>query len=306
MRLQVGTVFQKGQPDAISRTVLHRQVGRTCLLDYIPGDLEAYHRRWQAILCHTQLLIQARAGDRAAFLPLITPYQAQIFASIRRYTATDTVAQDIAQDAWATVWEKLPSYDPTRANFAAFVMHMARTMRRRAYARRGNPQALARRLQCPTRPGQAEDALLRPLIYEEFVRFTFSGINPPHQAIAYSLCQLLEWLPREVVATLAGLPLRALATMLEQDYLRVAQPPASRLPRLRSYFLPLHQAMHLPLGEVLHDPRTRATHQSLLLSITGHTALQDYFRDKTNARTCTKDIVAWRWATERRLRKILE
>jgi RNA polymerase sigma factor (sigma-70 family) len=272
----------------------------------VPGDIEAYHRRWQAALCDTQLLMQAKAGDHTAFTALITSYQIQIFASVRRYCATNTYAEDIAQDAWTTVWKTLSSYDPTRANFAAFVMHIARTARRRAYARLGKPRELARHLQRLARPHRAEDFLLRPLIYEEFVRFTFSGINPPHQAIAYGLCRLLEWLPREVMATLSGLPLRALATMLEQEYLRAAQPPASRLPRLRAYFAPLHGAMNLPMGEVVHDPKTRETHQTLLLSLTGHTALEDYFREKTDAQTCAKDIVAWRWATERRMRKALE
>jgi DNA-directed RNA polymerase specialized sigma24 family protein len=306
MQQNVAMVLQDPQPHTIHRAGLHRPVGHTTLRDYVTGDPEVFRRRWQDVLTTARLLLHAQARHHHAFSTLFDTYHVQVFRGIRQYTASHADAEEIAQETWARVWETLPTYDPTRGNFAAFVMHQARLMRRRFYAASGQSTDLALLLQRMARTTRPDDALLLPVLYEELLHLAFDGSSPPHQTLAFGFCKLLEWTPRKVVAELSALPLRALATQLEADYLRVAQPPAARRQRLHAYFAPLHSAMNLPLGEVVRDDKTRRTHAAMLACLVGHTALEDYYRNKTNKQQAAADLSYWSYAVERRLKKTLQ
>ena len=120
------------------------------------------------------------------------------------------------------------------------------------------------------------------VMYEELLRLTLSGINPPHHTVAFGFTKLVEWTPGEIVASLSVFPLQRLAAMLEAAYLQAARPPAYRQARLRSYFAPLHAAMPRTLDEVLCDDKTRCTYRALLARTVGQTTLHDYYTDPTN------------------------
>ena len=279
----------------------------------MPCVLRASRQDWAGVdhPCQTEasateaLRIQrAMVGDRGAFETLHNAYATVVYCCIRQHINTTADAQEIAQATWHMVWEKMSTYDPARGNFPAFVLFWARLMRRRYYtAMRKHQHAtlLAQRL---ARSGQAGDeALLVPMMYEELLRLTLGGINPPHQTLAFGFSQLLEWTPREVVGSLSDIPLAKLAAMLETAYLQAVRPPAARLARLRSCFAPLHAAMSHTLDKVLCENKTRRTYSALLARTVGQTAFHNYYRDPGNQQQSAADITCWWFSVERRVKK---
>jgi RNA polymerase sigma-70 factor, ECF subfamily len=60
-------------------------------------------------LTDQQIAAQAGAGDVAAFVQLVERYRAPLIAYVFGLTGQRETAEEIAQDAFCRVWEKLPS-----------------------------------------------------------------------------------------------------------------------------------------------------------------------------------------------------
>jgi len=58
----------------------------------------------------SQLVEQARCGDRAAASKLIEVFYKRIYALLRRLAANDTDAADLTQRTFGRVWQALPSF----------------------------------------------------------------------------------------------------------------------------------------------------------------------------------------------------
>lgn len=277
-----------------------------CVLRASRQDWPGVDHPYQTEASATEALRIQRAmeGDREAFDTLHNAYAIVVYCCIRQHINTTADAQEIAQATWHMVWKKMPTYDSARGNFPAFVLFWARFMRRRYYTamrKHQNATLLAQRLAGSRQVG--DEALLVPVLYEELLRLTLSGINPPHQTIAFGFSQLLEWTPREMVVSLSDIPLAKLAAMLESAYLQAVRPPGARLERLRSCFAPLHAAMAHTLDEVLCENKTRRTYSALLARTVGQTTFHNYYRDPGNQQQAAADITCWWFAVERRVKK---
>ena len=71
-----------------------------------------------------QLVLAARAGDRAAAGELISRYYARIYALLRRLAGDDSDAADLTQRAFARIWQALPAF-AGRATVASWMHSIA-------------------------------------------------------------------------------------------------------------------------------------------------------------------------------------
>jgi RNA polymerase sigma factor (sigma-70 family) len=262
------------------------------------------------------LLARARSGDRSAFDKLHARYARAILGYIRTRLLDEDDAQDVSQDTWAAVWEKLPTYDAQRSSFVTFVKYWAGIMLLRAYARRDRRRGvemLARgllkfmpeledaegtsdileRLAARTEPESEAEQLTD--VYAELLRATFASASPPHQLVVFGFVKCLGWTPRRVAAELSDVLLSSSSRRLEDEYLDVSQlPPQS----VEVAFQSLRARLQLRFGEVVSDPRTRATFPALIDRMTGETCLRDYYTGDD----ATADLTQWWYAVYRRVR----
>jgi len=57
-----------------------------------------------------ELIAAVLKGDAASFEPLVQKYSPRVFGSIRRYARRDSEVEDIAQEVWLKVYQKLGSF----------------------------------------------------------------------------------------------------------------------------------------------------------------------------------------------------
>ncbi len=262
------------------------------------------------------LAVRAKAGDRDAFDRLHDMYERAICGFVRIRLADDADAQDLAQETWLQVWQKLPTYDPDRASFVTFVKYWASVLLLRAYDRRDrrrgvevlvrdlirhNPDLAGEgevgdildRLTTPAGPADDPDQLAD--VYSELLRATFASPSPPHQLIAFGFIKALGWPPRRVAAELSDAELDGVEHRLEQAYVEDSQLPDQQV---RPSFDPLRQRMRLRFGEAVADRKTQATYPHLADQVVGETHLRDYYTGDDP----TTDLTQWWYAVHRRVR----
>jgi RNA polymerase sigma factor (sigma-70 family) len=263
-----------------------------------------------------ELVGLARAGDRAAFNRLHDLYAKAIYGFVRIRLASDADAQDLTQETWLQVWQKLPTYDPDRASFVTFVKYWASVLLLRAYDRRDrrrgvevlvqdlirhNPDLtdeegvgdILDRLTTPAAP--ADDPHQLAEVYAELLRATFASPSPPHQLLAFGFIKALGWPPRRVAAELSEAELDGVEHRLEQAYVEDSQLPDQQV---RPSFDPLRQRMRLRFGEAVADRKTQATYPHLAGQVVGETHLRDYYTGDDP----TTDLTQWWYAVHRRVR----
>lgn len=64
--------------------------------------------------------------DRNAFAALFQHFAPRVKAFLMKSGASDTLAEDCAQDVMTTVWQKAGQFDPTRASVATWIFTIAR------------------------------------------------------------------------------------------------------------------------------------------------------------------------------------
>ena len=72
----------------------------------------------------TEIIASIRAGDTAAFETLVTRYQPKIFGIVRRYAKRESDVQDVVQDIFVKVFQKLDSFRAD-APFEHWLMRIA-------------------------------------------------------------------------------------------------------------------------------------------------------------------------------------
>jgi RNA polymerase sigma-70 factor, ECF subfamily len=72
----------------------------------------------------TEIIANVRAGDTAGFEELVTRYQPKIFGVVRRYARRESDVQDVVQDIFVKVFQKLDSFRAD-APFEHWLMRIA-------------------------------------------------------------------------------------------------------------------------------------------------------------------------------------
>ena len=80
------------------------------------------------------------AQDEAAFVALFEHFAPRVKGFLIKSGASDTLAEECAQDVMATVWQKAHQFDPTRASVATWIFTIARNRRIDMLRRQRRPE----------------------------------------------------------------------------------------------------------------------------------------------------------------------
>lgn len=89
---------------------------------------------WNAVLC------AVADQDRAAFAALFAHFAPRVKSYMLRLGSDNMQAEELAQEALATVWRKADRYDPGRAAASTWIFTIARNLRIDAFRRRNHPE----------------------------------------------------------------------------------------------------------------------------------------------------------------------
>jgi len=161
----------------------------------------------------------AREPDREAFAGLYAFYAPRIRTYLKGLGADPAAAEDLAQEAMATVWRKASFYDSARASAGTWIFAIARNLRVDALRRERRPQI------DPEDPALAPDAPASPEAVLTGNRAAAAlrdavAALPPEQARLVEL-SFFQDQPHGVIAEELGLPLGTVKSRLRLAIARV-------------------------------------------------------------------------------------
>jgi DNA-directed RNA polymerase specialized sigma24 family protein len=266
-----------GQMAEANPALRQRMVGDTTLRDYVQSNAASIDR-WQHALTEARALHLAMQGNNTAFAKLVTIHKQAVIGAIRARTWHDQNTDDIAQNTWLQVWQKMTTYDPSIGTFLAFAKYYARIMCLRSYDKKNKHLLHTITVHdVPQTVQELDNAMSRLVLYEQALQATFASTSPPHQLLSFALCKLLTLQPEAIVSSVFDIPLRLLAQQFEVAYIKAVAPPLHRVLSLQASLAPLHAMMDYPLHDVCFDDRTRQTYPDLLGCIVGETTLRQYY-----------------------------
>ena len=74
------------------------------------------------------LIDRIKAGDKAAFAELVGRYQKPLFGFLGRMGLNQSVAEEIAQEAFIRAWVGMARYDPAVSGFSTWLFTIARNL----------------------------------------------------------------------------------------------------------------------------------------------------------------------------------
>jgi RNA polymerase sigma factor (sigma-70 family) len=163
------------------------------------------------------LLRRIRAGDRTAVDDLYERFRRPAFALARRILADESLAEDVLQEVFLSVWRDPSAYDRARGSFSSWLLavvhHKAVDAVRREESQRRR-QTLVQEDHALSEPVAArdveEEAWAR--VVAEQVRSALGGLSGP-QREALTLAYYGGYTQREVAA-LTGAPLGTVKTRM--------------------------------------------------------------------------------------------
>jgi RNA polymerase sigma-70 factor, ECF subfamily len=75
---------------------------------------------------HKELITALLLGDIAAFAPIYKDYSPMVYGLILRIVKDDKEAENLLQEVFIKVWNKIDSYDPRKGSFATWVINITR------------------------------------------------------------------------------------------------------------------------------------------------------------------------------------
>lgn len=80
------------------------------------------------------------AQDQSAFADLFQHFAPRVKAFLMKSGASDTLAEEIAQEVMATLWHKAHMFDPSRASVATWIFTIARNRKIDAFRKQRRPE----------------------------------------------------------------------------------------------------------------------------------------------------------------------
>jgi RNA polymerase sigma-70 factor (ECF subfamily) len=161
----------------------------------------------------TVLLVRLSAGaDREAFAGLFAFYAPRLKAYMRRLGADGSAAEDLAQDAMATVWNKAVSFDPAKASAATWIFTIARNLRIDVLRRERRPEIDFADPGLVPDPPQSPEQIVATRRSAAEVRAALAAL-PPEQARIVEL-SFFEEQPHSAIARELGVPLGTVKSRL--------------------------------------------------------------------------------------------
>jgi RNA polymerase sigma-70 factor, ECF subfamily len=181
------------------------------------GAVSRPERRSAEDPADVSLVRRIRAGDRGAVDDLYARFRRPAFALARRVLADDTLAEDVLQDVFLSVWRDPGAFDRTRGTFSSWLLAMVHhkavdAVRREESQRRRHARAEDERvLATPTEVHDVEGEAWTRVVSER-VRGALSTL-PAAQREALTLAYYGGYTQREVAA-LTGAPLGTVKTRM--------------------------------------------------------------------------------------------
>jgi DNA-directed RNA polymerase specialized sigma24 family protein len=300
----------KGNPGV---DLSHGLIGDMVLGTVCPND-EKLNQQWRDALEEARLIARSQREDSNAFDGKVyARYQKMLLGFFRAFDPD--ARKDVVQDAWVEVWRKISIYDPARGEFPMFVRywagiallrHCSKTAGRnkvlslledlrRWFPEIDEEEEIADLLSSgplPTEPSFNDPEEVAEL-YEKMLKKLLDGTSPPHEVIAFGLCKLLFWKPREIVEELSDKRIRFLMQKFEGDYIEKGDLPRERI---QSLFQKYYSVMDKTFGEVAKEPRTLKTYPNLINRVVGETSLREYYTKEDP----TANISNWWYNVRRR------
>ncbi len=163
------------------------------------------------------LVRRVRAGDRGAVDDLYDRFRRPAFALARRVLADDTLAEDVVQDVFLSVWRDPHAYDGSRGSLSSWLLAMVHhkavdaVRREEAHRRRQSRAEDDLVLSAPTAARDVEDEAWSRVVSEQ-VRLAL-GALPDAQREALTLAYYGGYTQREVAA-LTHAPLGTVKTRM--------------------------------------------------------------------------------------------
>jgi RNA polymerase sigma-70 factor (ECF subfamily) len=153
-----------------------------------------------------EVLVQRVAGadDERALSELYDRYSGLVYATGVRYLGDRTLAEDLVQDVFFSVWRNAASFDPSKARFSTWIYRIARnraidlTRRRRARIRTVAP---ATNEEASLEPYEGAEETLRNFEMVE----ALSEISPSHREVL--VLAYFEGLSQREISRRTGVPL---------------------------------------------------------------------------------------------------
>lgn len=164
-----------------------------------------------------ELVRRLQAGDRGAIDDLYDRFRRPAFALARRVIADDTLAEDVLQDVFLTVWKNPGAFDGSRGSFASWLLAMVHhkavdvVRREESHRRRQGRAEDDLRLSEPIAARDVEDEAWTRVVSDR-VRTAMKALPAP-QREALTLAYYGGYTQREVAA-LTNTPLGTVKTRM--------------------------------------------------------------------------------------------
>jgi RNA polymerase sigma-70 factor (ECF subfamily) len=175
------------------------------------------HRRPQDAAGDADVLRRIRDGDRSAVDDLYERFRRPAFALARRILGDDTLAEDVLQEVFLSVWRDPGAFDRGRGSVASWLLavvhHKAVDAVRREESQRRR-QVLAQQdlaLEAPVSMRDVDEEAWTRVVADQ-VRTALGALSPP-QREALTLAYYGGYTQREVAA-LTGAPLGTVKTRM--------------------------------------------------------------------------------------------
>ncbi|MFW5660462.1 MAG: sigma-70 family RNA polymerase sigma factor [Oceanicaulis sp.] len=158
-------------------------------------------------------LVEATARrDRKAFAALFEFYAPRVKSYLLRLNASDSLAEEIAQEVMLTVWRKADTFDRRQASASTWIFRIARNRRIDAARRAARPELDADDPMLRPSEPEAPDAALHAGAREARVRAALTGL-PPEQ-VALLRMAFFDGLSHRDIADRVGVPLGTVKSRL--------------------------------------------------------------------------------------------
>lgn len=174
-------------------------------------------RRQEDPSADADLVRRITAGDRGAIDDLYERFRRPAFALARRVLADDTMAEDVLQDVFLTVWRDPTAFDASRGAFSSWLMAMVHhkavdaVRREESHRRRQTRAQDDLELSAPVSHRDVEDDAWNRVVADQ-VRTALQSLPAP-QREALTLAYYGGYTQREVAA-LTNTPLGTVKTRM--------------------------------------------------------------------------------------------
>ncbi|XOV66648.1 MAG: RNA polymerase sigma factor [Fluviicola sp.] len=73
-----------------------------------------------------KLISEMQDGSEAAFAQIYDRYSASLYGVINKIVGEESVAQDVLQDCFVTIWKKAPSFNSEKGSFFTWMLNICR------------------------------------------------------------------------------------------------------------------------------------------------------------------------------------